>query len=168
MQIFIMRHGEASNQCLDLNKSDDLRPLTVLGNVEAKKMGCWLAQTAVAPIEIFASPYLRAQQTCDQVVNSLTQSKYSLSTQPVILDIITPSGNAQQVHDFIDGLCTENMNEKKTLLLVSHMPFISYLVAQLTQSQNMPIFTTGAIAQINYDRQLMHGELLNLITPDKV
>jgi len=168
MQIFIMRHGEASNQCLTSNSSDTLRALTTLGASEAKKMGQWLANIQTDTIEILVSPYLRAQQTCGHVVNILTENGLSLATEPTTLDFITPAGNVQQTHDFIDGLLTQNTDERKVILLVSHMPFVSYLVAQLTQSQNMPIFATGAIAQINYDTNAMQGELVGLVSPAKI
>ena len=92
----------------------------------------------------------------------------SLSSQPKTLDFITPAGHAQQTQDFIDGLFTQSSDDKKVILLVSHMPFVSYLVAQLTQSQNMPIFSTGAIAHINYDTTVMQGQLVDLVSPEKM
>ncbi|OUR61996.1 phosphohistidine phosphatase SixA [Colwellia sp. 39_35_sub15_T18] len=168
MQIFIMRHGEASNQCITSNSSDALRPLTALGASEARKMGQWLASIQTNTIEILVSPYLRAQQTCGHVVNMLTENGLSLANEPTSLDFITPAGNIQQTHDFIDGLLAQSADDKKVILLVSHMPFVSYLVAQLTQSQNMPIFATGAIAQINYDSNAMQGQLVGLVSPEKV
>ncbi|MCW8834551.1 MAG: phosphohistidine phosphatase SixA [Colwellia sp.] len=167
MQIFIMRHGEASNQCFISNPSDALRPLTTLGEFEAKKMGQWLANTQFNEIEILVSPYLRAQQTCEQVVKSLTE-KGLVPTEVKTIDFITPDGDVQQTHDFIDGFIEDSSNEIKAMLLVSHMPFVSYLVAQLTKSQNMPIFETGAIAQISYERHLMQGQLVNLVSPATV
>ncbi len=163
-----MRHGEASSQCVTSNYSDTLRPLTALGESEVKRMGLWLARTQANPIEIFVSPYLRAQQTCSHVVNVLAESGVLLATQPKTLDFITPAGDAQQTHDFIDGLLAQNADEKKIILFVSHMPFVSYLVSQLTQSQDMPIFATGAIAQIDYDSQLMQGQMVELVSPAKV
>jgi len=168
MQIFIMRHGEASNQCLISNSSDALRPLTELGKAEAKKMAQWLAATQANPSEILVSPYLRAQQTCGHVVNILAENGVEVVTQPKVLDFITPAGDAQQTHDYIDGLLAQYSDEKKVILLISHMPFVSYLVAQLTQSQDMPIFATGGIAQINYDSHLMQGQLVNLVSPAQV
>ncbi len=163
-----MRHGEASSQCLTSNYSDTIRPLTEVGEYEAKRMGQWLALTQANPIEILVSPYLRAQQTCSHVVNILAENGVPLATQPKTLDIITPAVDAQQTHDFIDGLLAQNADERKVILLVSHMPFVSYLVAQLTQSQDMPIFATGAIAHINYDSHLMQGQLVEIVSPAQV
>jgi len=181
MKIFIMRHGEASNQSLIPNKinksnknnSDVLRPLTEQGKLEANKIGGWIATMNIAGIKVddiavLVSPYLRAKQTCSHVVNALIEQGIQLVGQPQTIDFITPAGNIQQAHDFIDGLLAESTPEIKAILLISHMPFVSYLVAQLTNSQNMPVFATGAIAHIDYDMQLMQGQLVEMVSPEKV
>ena len=168
MQSFIMRHGEASNQCAISSNSDSLRPLTELGDSEAKIMGKWLSDAQTGVIDIYVSPYLRAQQTCAHVVNILANNDLQLINKPTTLDFITPAGDTQQTHDFIDGVLAQNVDVKKAILLVSHMPFVSFLVGQLTNSQNMPIFATGAIAHINYDSHLMQGQLVDMISPAKV
>lgn len=160
-----MRHGEASNQCFTTDNTDALRPLTTLGVTEAKRIGQWLVQNQFHPTQIFVSPYLRAQQTCNNVIKVLNDKGLSLSAPAQNLDFITPEGDVQQTHDFIDGLLAQKDDTTETILLVSHMPFVSYLVAQLTQSQNTPIFATGAIARIDYDPALMQGQLIDVVTP---
>ena len=188
MQILIMRHGEAAN----VAGKDSLRPLTKQGLFEAEKMGIWLAQTKLSFTNVFVSPYLRAQQTCAKVINTFTKAtlcddacfeKLMLETlTPETLDFITPSGNARQAHDFLDGLfqkydaalkskskgkddCTD---EKQAILLVSHMPFVSYLVAELTGSLHTPMFSTGAIVVIDYDIKQMQGRLIELVSPARL
>ncbi|PCH97536.1 MAG: phosphohistidine phosphatase SixA [Gammaproteobacteria bacterium] len=184
MQIFIMRHGEAAN----VAGKDSLRPLTKQGLFEAEKMGIWLAQTKLSFTNVFVSPYLRAQQTCAKVINTFTKAtlcddacfeKLMLETlTPETLDFITPSGNARQAHDFLDGLfqkydailngkddCTD---EEQAILLVSHMPFVSYLVAELTGSLHTPMFSTGAIVVIDYDIKQMQGRLIELVSPARL
>ena len=79
------------------------------------------------------------------------------------LDFITPSGNAKNVQDYLDGICqSEHFGN---VLVVSHMPLVSYLVEQLTVDHQSPIFQTAAIAQIAYDEIKMSGELAHLISP---
>ena len=168
MQIFIMRHGEAANIAGD----DSLRPLTEKGELEAKRMGRWLLQKNSTLLDVFVSPYLRAQQTCENV-SSLLKKANLLVNQPKVVDFITPSGNAQQVHDFLDGSlsqCSEsdNFDDNLSVLFVSHMPFVSYFVADLTDKNQMPIFPTGAIAIIDYDTKRMQGQLVDIISPDKL
>lgn len=168
MQIFIMRHGEAANIAGD----DSLRPLTEKGELEAKRMGQWLLQKNSTLLDVFVSPYLRAQQTCENV-SSLLKKANLLVNEPKTLNFITPSGNAQQVHDFLDGSLSQSNDSVKgddnlAVLFVSHMPFISYFVADLTDKNQMPIFPTGAIAVIDYDTKCMKGHLVDFISPDKL
>jgi phosphohistidine phosphatase len=162
MQILIMRHGEAQNFVEQGNRDDSQRLLTQQGKQEAQVMANWLNKKSIKPNQVFVSPYNRAQQTCN-IVTSLLQ------TTTTTLDFITPSGDAKQVHDFIDGWCcekkTESSDQNQCLLIVSHMPLVSYLVAELTQSENAPIFATAGIAQIDYDTETMQGSLLGLTAP---
>lgn len=168
MKIFIMRHGEAANIVGD----DSLRTLTEQGIVEAKTMGQWLLQSSPKLLDVFVSPYTRAQQTCANVSSYLKKANL-FTNQPKTLDLITPAGDALQVHDFLDGLLsqysTTDLDDKSSaVLFVSHMPFVSYFVADLTDKQQMPIFSTGAIAVIDYDTQLMKGQLVEIISPEKL
>jgi len=154
MQLFIMRHGDASMSA----PSDAQRPLTEQGKVEARLMGKWLQGLNVNIEQVLVSPYLRAQQTSNEVLAQLDR-RPNVNT----LDIITPSGNATQVHDYIDGFCATKHCQQ--LLIVTHMPLVSYLVAQLTIDQQAPIFQTAAIAEIDYDVKTMKGQLIRLISP---
>ncbi len=154
MQLFIMRHGDASM----LAPSDAQRPLTKQGNVEANLMGKWLHGLNVNLTDVLVSPYLRAQQTTSALLSQL-ECKPEVNT----VDFITPSGDATQVHDFIDGFCAEKHCQQ--LLMVTHMPLVSYLVAELTFDKQAPIFQTAAIAEIDYDLTAMKGTLVRLISP---
>ena len=177
-----MRHGEAQNFVAQGSRDDSQRALTAQGKTEAKMMANWLQKMQINPIQVFVSPYVRAQQTC-AIATSMMES--AITT----LDFITPSGDAKQVHDFSDGWCSEQVaasklktaghqetahpmstkqlptNQEASLLIISHMPLVSYLVAQLTQSGNAPIFATAGIAHIDYDIERMQGTLLRLISP---
>jgi len=155
MQLFIMRHGQAN----PMGNIDSERELTAQGFSEVKVMAQWINETNISLEKIFVSPYVRAQQTANTVLNGL-------DTSPLLttLDFITPSGNAKDVHDFIDGMSGVGVDEK-SLLIVSHMPLVSYLVAELTLGRHSPIFQTAAIAHIDYDVEKMTGKLVKLISP---
>jgi phosphohistidine phosphatase len=155
MQIYIMRHGQAS----PVGITDAERELTAEGQCEVKVMAKWLLSLPVKFDCIFTSPFVRAQQTCQSLVSILDAADKVSS-----LALITPSGEAQQVHDYIDGMVkSENHQE---ILMISHLPLVSYLVLELTQGHDSPIFQTAAIAQIDYDEINMTGKLVRLITPD--
>ena len=177
MQVYIMRHGEAENVVGQGHCDDSQRALTTQGETEATMMANWLEKMQIKPTQVFVSPYLRAQQTC-ALVTAMMQ------TTITTLDFITPAGDAKQVHDFIDGWFSEQASEQnskqaqknihqsghsedveQSVLFISHMPLVSYLVAQLTQTANTPIFTTAAIAHIDYDMDKMHGTLQRLMSP---
>ena len=180
MQLYIMRHGEAHPPTNHSLTSDSERVLTKQGEFEAKLMATWLTKMNIGIGHLWVSPFVRAQQTCD------IASK-NMGVVAKTLDFITPSGDAKQVHDFIDGFISNHLNDirsnntqlenmpldnlapndnnPKPLLIVSHMPLVSYLVAELTNYQAAPIFATAAIAEIDYDINTMQGKLVRLISP---
>jgi phosphohistidine phosphatase len=157
MQLFVMRHGQAN----PFGKSDAERSLTKHGFDEVAKMAKWLVENLHRIDNILVSPYVRAQQTAQQLLKHP-----EISAQLNTIDFITPEGDAAQVHDYIDGLLA--IEPIESLLLVSHMPLVSYLLAKLTTESNAPIFQTAAIAQIDYDVQLMKGRLVQVISPNDV
>ena len=157
MQIFIRRHGQADM----VAPTDALRPLTANGVTEASMIGQWLLKNAATIDAIFISPYLRAQQTADAVLTALGNVAYKET-----VNFITPEDNPKDVHDYLDAICSDKQYQK--VLLVSHMPLVSYLVAELTSDNAMPIFQTASVAQIDYDTERMQGELVTLVSPNDI
>ncbi|WP_281556664.1 phosphohistidine phosphatase SixA [Thalassomonas sp. RHCl1] len=162
MQLYIMRHGQAS----PIANSDAERQLTKQGQFEAEIMGKWLKNMQVNLDHVLVSPYIRAQQTAAMVKATLNWSGPATTC-----DLITPSGNAAQVHDYLDGMLAQSRGKSNSdkgiqeLLVVSHMPLVSYLVEDLTFDRKSPIFQTAGIAQIDYDLGSMKGELVRLVSP---
>lgn len=157
MQIFVMRHGQAKPD----NIEDHLRELTEVGHIETKKVGKWINEQNITFDRVFVSPYVRAQQTAQSLIESLT---HTLTFETI--EFITPLDKTKQVHDFIDGICLESHVEN--ILIISHMPLVSYLVAEMTVNHHSPIFQTAAIAQIQYNKTAMNGQMLQLISPNEL
>lgn len=67
MQVFIMRHGDAA---LDA-ASDSVRPLTTNGCDESRLMANWLKGQKVEIERVLVSPFLRAEQTLEEVGDCL-------------------------------------------------------------------------------------------------
>jgi phosphohistidine phosphatase len=152
VNLVIMRHGEAEPQYL----SDSERQLTAAGQAEVSQMAEWLHHHYSAFDRIFSSPYRRTQQTAAVLVQK------RLSTQAVELNTdLVPEGNAQLVVDFLDLLYAENPQAK--ILLVSHMPLVSFLVEAFTRSGQTPIFDTAGVACIEYHQH--KGVLLEYACP---
>ena len=155
MQIFVMRHGEASF----FADTDAERTLSEQGRLEAELMGKWMNKMTIAPDWLWVSPYVRAEQTSQAVLAMLAEKPAEIITQAMI----TPSGSAEQVRDLLDGeLAVRSIDQ---LLIVSHMPLVSYLVAELTQQEHAPIFQTAGVAEINYNVDTMKGELVRIVSP---
>ena len=158
MRIFIMRHGQASA----LPAVDAERPLTAHGVDEVNTMAQWLKSLPFEFDKIYVSPFKRAQQTASTVAHLLNKERSTT------LNFITPSGSAHQLHDFLDGEHDKESIDEQTeqrVLIVSHMPLVSYLVAELTSEHNAPVFQTAAIAEINYDEKGMTGHLQQMMSP---
>lgn len=154
MRIFVMRHGQAQAMA----SSDKSRELTQYGQCEADKMASWLFHQKLSFDAIYVSPYIRAQQTAKIVKEHLATSA-ALTT----LDFITPEDSALQMHDFIDGTFIDSSQAR--VLIVSHMPLVSYLIAEFTQGEQAPLFQTAAIAEIEYDTNTLKGQLIALTAP---
>ncbi|MEW6996823.1 phosphohistidine phosphatase SixA [Colwelliaceae bacterium BS250] len=159
MNLFIMRHGDAALQAA----SDAMRPLTELGILEAKVMAKWLNIENLKIDAILVSPYVRAQQTSQAVIDTL-KPELSCNLAVQTLDLLTPEGSASTVHDYLDGLIEPAGYEN--VLIISHMPIVSYLCAELTIHSQSPIFATAAIAKIDYSTDLMTGQLVKMVSPD--
>ena len=155
MQIYIMRHGQAN----PVGAVDELRSLNEMGELEVKKMALWAVSKNMNFDHVLVSPFLRAQQTSDLFLAEFTDKK-PLKTQ---VEYITPFGEASKVHDYIDAFISENSIE--SLLIISHMPLVSFLSAEMTFDQSSPIFQTAAILHIDYDVDKMKGEAVTLTAP---
>lgn len=155
VNLVIMRHGEAEPQYL----SDSERQLTAAGQAEVSEMAQWLHHHYSAFDRIFSSPYRRTVQTAAVLVQKgLVGQAVELNTD------LVPEGNAQFVVDFLDILYAENPQAK--ILLVSHMPLVSFLVEAFTRSGQTPIFDTAGVACIDYHQH--RGMLLEYACPGMI
>ncbi len=145
MQVFIMRHGDAA---LDA-ASDSVRPLTACGCDETRLMANWLQNQKVSIERVLVSPYLRARQTLETVRSVLT-----LPATEDVLPELTPGGDIDLVGDYLGALAAEGV---ESALVISHLPLVGYLVAELCPSETAPMFTTSAIACVTLDAKTGQG-----------
>ncbi|WP_136253003.1 phosphohistidine phosphatase SixA [Onishia niordana] len=140
--LWIMRHGEAAP-----GQPDAERSLTKQGHQEVAGMADWLAKRlgdeGLAKPRVLASPYRRAQQTATLMAERLG---VAVETLP----IITPE---DPVGPILDWLIDTQEQTPGPLLLVSHMPLVGALTAQLTDGARAPGlgFPTAAIARLESD-----------------
>ncbi|MET6678648.1 phosphohistidine phosphatase SixA [Citrobacter amalonaticus] len=139
MQVFIMRHGDAA---LDA-ASDSVRPLTPCGCDESRLMANWLKGQKVDIERVLVSPFLRAEQTLDVVGGCM-----NLPGNVDVLPELTPCGDVGLVSAWLQALANEGV---ATVLVISHLPLVGYLVSELCPGETPPMFTTSAIASVTLD-----------------
>lgn len=137
MKIFVMRHGEAQA----FANSDQERCLTERGKRQVYEQGMWLKSVQDVMDKVLVSPYLRAQQSFEQVnLAYQNQLKNKLETW----NGITPYGDANLVLDYLNVLSEENT---QAVLIISHLPLVGDIVRTLC-GRNSVSFYPSTIVQI--------------------
>lgn len=139
MQLFLMRHGEAEPTFQD----DAQRSLTTQGFIESQKAGVWLKDNMHAIDYALVSPFKRAQQTFEMVKSIVDVGDFETCPD------ITPSGKAELVHDYVYALAQEKSID--SLIIVSHMPLVSYLLDSFCGKLQSLIFATASVACLEFD-----------------
>lgn len=151
-----MRHGEAALEAA----SDAVRPLTLCGRDESRQMAAWLNTKSVDVERVLVSPYLRAEQTLATVREALT-----LPEGEEVLPELTPGGNAEQVGSYLQALAMQGVS---SVLIVSHLPLVGYLVAELCPGECPPMFATSAIANVDLPADGSYGKFEWQVSPSQV
>ncbi|MCV2885595.1 phosphohistidine phosphatase SixA [Aestuariibacter sp. AA17] len=143
MLIFIMRHGEAEPNEWD----DKSRMLTALGRKQSSQSGIWMRQmceSAGGEIDLaLISPYQRTQQTFE-CVSAEIRSKDRLTCEDIV-----PSSDPSDALIYLDALY-ETQPNLQSVLLVSHMPFVSYFLDSICRHHYSMLFSAGSIAAVRY------------------
>lgn len=156
IHLYIVRHGEAEPVIAE----DSLRELTEVGRQEAQKAAVWLSNEVDEFDLVFASPYVRAQQTKGEIAEKIRFKEEQTS------ESIIPSGDAASVADELLARIDSMGKSDANLLCVSHMPLVSYLIGELTGYT--PIMATAGVAKIKVDLEKWRGQLETLIAPDQI
>ena len=151
-----MRHGEAALEAA----SDAVRPLTLCGRDESRQMAAWLNTKSVDIERVLVSPYLRAEQTLATVREALT-----LPEGEEVLPELTPGGNAEQVGSYLQALAMQGVS---SVLIVSPLPLVGYLVAELCPGECPPMFATSAIANVDLPADGSYGKFEWQVSPSQV
>lgn len=162
MRLYIMRHGHA---VLPLSaQSDEQRELTAEGEQEVAASARWLAAEVDGLDACFVSPYIRAQQSA-AVALTFIDTDHRADLRELTPDTEPAKTLAALVAE-LSGSDAE-VNRKK-VLLVSHMPLVSYLVHEIDRAKQPPIFPTGAIAVLDFDPQTLRGSFKQLKAAERV
>ena len=157
MKLIIMRHGEAER----IRVQDNTRSLTSLGEKQAGTAGKWLKDYlgADTPVDIaLVSSYVRAQQTYEQL------SEQVVVSQKQICEDVIPEGDPKIAHDFINVLF-ESESQPSVILVVSHMPFVSYFLEEVHVDKQSMLFDTSSVVIVDYDVAVGAGKIESIYHP---
>lgn len=154
--LYIVRHGEAEPVLAD----DASRELTNHGRQEAQKTAIWLKKQVTEFDLVLASPFVRAQQTKDEIAEHINFKEQLVS------EAIIPSGDAAAVADEILARIDNLDQVDADILCVSHMPLVSYLIGEL--AGYTPIMATAGVAKIKVELTKWRGQLETLIAPEQM
>lgn len=115
-----MRHAEAAP-----GTPDAQRALTPYGQQQAQQVGQWLQAQSVKPEAIYASDYLRAQQTAQALGQAL-------QLLPQILPDVTPEHSVDQALAQLWPL------SGRPVLVVTHQPLWGAMMARLFSEPHQP------------------------------
>ena len=145
MKLWVLRHGEAEPFG---SRPDPERALTAHGREEALRSAAELIGQPISAI--YASPYLRAQQTAELV-------REALGFQPDIRTVewLTPDNRPQAV--------AEQLVSVDYALLVSHNPLVGNLLGYLQHGhvQQPEAVKTAGLAELEGDLPLAGAMKLN-------
>jgi len=116
-------------------------------------MATWLAKHQRHFDMTFVSPYKRAQETFD-----ITQQIIENAPIHHVLEELTPESSPETCGDTLLAYCAQN--KATSALVVSHLPLVGLLVADLCKGAMMPSFTTSSIACVELDLDSWQGQLL--------
>lgn len=157
MRLYIMRHGHA---VLPLSASADKdRRLTPEGEQEVATTAQWLAEMVGEVDACLTSPYIRAQQTATVAMGRIKalQRKNVMELTPDAEPSVALAAIAAEIE----------ANDYKHVLIVSHMPLVSYLVHEIDRSKQPPIFPTAAIAVMEFDPLSQRGQFEQLMVAER-
>ena len=157
MKLIIMRHGEAER----FRVQDNTRSLTSLGEKQASTAGKWLNDYLGAdmPVDIaLVSSYVRAKQTYEKL------SEEVVVRQKQICEDVIPEGDPKIAHDYIKVLFDEG-SQSKVILIVSHMPFVSYFLEEVHVEKQSMLFDTSSVVIVDYDLAVGAGRIESIYHP---
>ena len=136
MNLWLLRHGEAQPRAAQ----DALRQLTDKGRAEASASAQSLREANITCMLV--SPFVRAQQTADEVCAVL-----NYQGRREVADWITPDDSPSRALANLDAYEGEN------LLLVTHQMFVGDLAGLLVHGHRQQPFPmgTGCLLQLQGD-----------------
>ena len=136
MRLYIMRHGDARIQPQGVTQGRE-RELTELGKQECAHTANWLAKEESDWSLVLHSPVLRAEQSKDIVLQSI--SLVQVESCPAL----RPDYDPNMVVDVL-----KKHQHLESILLVSHMPLVVQLAGTLVSGHHVPFAVATASVMV--------------------
>jgi len=159
MDLYVIRHADAVALGEGNITEDSDRPLTEVGEAQAKAIGAGLEAKGLRPGLIVTSPLVRARQTADGIVRQFAQDP------PVIQEAkeVAPGVKPKRLARFLRGLSAD------AVALVGHQPDLGEWTAWLIGGKKAQIdLAKAGVALIRCPDgpRKGGGTLMWLVTPD--
>jgi len=144
MNLYILRHGIATESGASGFKTDAERPLTPKGRRQLRQIADAMRSLDLQFNLIFTSPFVRARQTAEIIAKRMKLKKCLTCS-----DELTPDGNPKALVRELNELKPASEN----VLLVGHEPYLSRLIAQLISgNENVEIdFKKAGLCKLETD-----------------
>jgi phosphohistidine phosphatase len=159
MDLYIIRHAEAQPLGSDGVMQDEDRPLTAAGKAQCGPLAAALERHGVRLDRIVTSPFLRARQTAEVLLEDLKAPKPELH----ICDHLAPDGKRKKLTRFLNGL------DSQSLAIVGHMPDLGLYTAWLIGSSKAQLdLAKAGVACIHFkdEPDKGAGALTWMVTPE--
>jgi len=124
MRVYLMRHGQAVDREDPNCPPDAERALTTEGTKRTRKAAQGLKWLGIAPATVLTSPYVRAFQTAEIVMDVLNLKPETLSKTEDLL----PGAASKLLRNKLRGL------RSAEVLCVGHLPHLDELIQNLLES----------------------------------
>ena len=152
MRLFLMRHGDA----VDEHVNPD-RPLSELGIVEVKKVAQFLKNAKMEFNAIYHSAKTRAKQSAE-LIKKILHTSFALQMK----EYLSPNSPRE---DILKDIARDV--QERNVLIVGHLPFLSYLVSQLvTGDEHKSLLTMSTGTLVILEKNLEAWSFVAMITPE--
>ena len=138
MDLYVIRHADALALGERGITSDSDRPLSGKGETQAAAVGKMLQRRGIELDKLVASPYLRAQQTAQIVLQQLKPAPELLTTET-----LEPDAKPRKLAKYLQAL------NSKTVGLVGHLPHVAVWTSWLIGSKKAQVdFAKAGVAHL--------------------
>jgi len=139
-RVYLVRHAIAAERG-EAFPDDRKRPLTEKGITRFRQIVAGLTELDVEIDVVLTSPFVRARQTADILVNGLRSSPRVVETVA-----LAPGASYQSILDELSVV-----SDQESIALVGHEPGIGELAGRLIGSRHPVPFKKGAVCRIDLD-----------------